>query len=595
MKIGFLSLLNPNDINQWSGTLYFIFNTLKRDHQVEWIGGDLIERARIYLLRLTGLSVSRFNLEESAEKLGALLSTQIEKEKYDVIIVLEKFFGAYLETTTPIVFIGDTTFIRFKHYFSNVTDSFLALSEKLDRKMLDNADLIIYSSEWAKSSAINDYGIPADKIAVAEFGANLLETPAYIAPDEVGDECRLLFIGTRWKKKGGDKLYQGYKILQSEGYKCSLTIIGSVPDKVGENDPNLTVIPFLNKSDPTDVERMRSILETSHLLVMPTTFDCYGIVFCEASAYGIPSIATDVGGVHQVIREGENGFLLPADASAREYAALIRKVFDNKTEYLSLRESSRKEFEQRLNWTTWIEKINPILSELLRKNATNPKLSEDDSFYISTYIINLPERVERRAHMEEQFQGRDEFDLIWVDACRHELGRVGLWQSICKAVRLAIENDDDVMILCEDDHYFTEHYSRKILMKHISEAYIQGAELLIGGIGGFGSAFPVTHSRYWIDWYWSNQFLIIYKSAYQTILDYSFKDDDTADGVLSKLFFNKMAIHPFISRQKNFGYSDVTLVNQKNPHYIENYFNVADARLIQIRQAYSAFYPKDIF
>lgn len=595
MKIGFLSLLNPNDVNQWSGTLYFMFNTLKRDHQVEWIGGDLTDRARGYIHRLSGLNVAQFNYEESAEKFGAILSARIEQEGYDVVLVFEKFFGAYLETTTPVVFLGDTTFAQFKHYLTTAPDTFLNLSEVLDRKMLDKADMIIYSSEWAKSSAVDEYGLSPEKIAVVEFGANLPEVPVHIPTDAEDDECRILFIGKRWKKKGGDKLYQAYKILQSEGYMCSLTIVGSTPDVFDSEDANLTVIPYIDKSDTAGLEQMRSIMERSHILVLPTLFDCYGIVFCEASAYGIPSIASDVGGVHQVVKEGANGYLLPSDASAGQYAELIRSVYDDKASYLALRQSSRREFEQRLNWTVWLEKVNILLSGLVKDLAAHPKQKESDSFYISTYIINLPERVERRAHMEEQFKGRDEFGLIWVEACRHTLGTVGLWQSIRKAIGMAVENDDDVIVLCEDDHYFTEHYSRDILMQQVMEAHRQGAQLLIGGIGGFGAAFPVAPSRYWIDWYWSNQFLIIYKSAYQIILDYQFKDKDTADGVLSELFPNKMAIHPFISRQKNFGYSDVTLINQKNPHYIENYFNLSDARLEKIRRAYDCFYPQDLY
>lgn len=596
MKIGFLSSLNPDDINQWSGTLYFIFNTLKKDHQVEWIGGDITDKARVYLWNLSGLSIGAFNMEESAEKFGILLSAQIEKEAYDVVIVFEKFFGAYLDTTVPVVFIGDTTFLQFQHYLTNASETFLKFSEELDRKMLHNADLVIYSSEWAKQSAINDYKLPAEKIAVVEFGANLWDIPTHIPAVDLKDkECRMLFIGKRWKKKGGDKLYETYKILQSENYPCSLTIIGSTPDEFDRTDANLTIIPYLDKSDPADVERIQSILAAAHILVLPTVFDCYGIVFCEASAYGIPSLASDVGGVHQVVRNGKNGFLMPPDASASEYAEMIKKIYNDKESYLLLRNKSRKEFETRLDWKVWLTKINVLLEKLLSDYAENPRLSMSDSFYIPTYVINLPERTDRRAHIEEQFNGRDEFELIWVDACRNVKGTIGLWHSIRKAILIASERDDDVMIICEDDHYFTEHYEKGNFITHVIEAYKQGAQLLIGGIGGFGSAFPVAPSRYWVDWYWSNQFLIIYKSAYQTILDYQFKDNDTADGVLSALFPNKMAIHPLISRQKNFGYSDVTSHNQNSPQSIENYFNVSNARLTQIRDAYTYFYPPTVF
>lgn len=66
------------------------------------------------------------------------------------------------------------------------------------------------------------------------------------------------------------------------------------------------------------------ILYRSHFLILPTEFEAFGIVFCEASAYGMPSIAANVGGVSQPIREGKNGFLLSPNATAEEYAEKIK-------------------------------------------------------------------------------------------------------------------------------------------------------------------------------------------------------------------------------------------------------------------------------
>lgn len=62
---------------------------------------------------------------------------------------------------------------------------------------------------------------------------------------------------------------------------------------------------------------------------------------------------------------------------------------------------------------------------------------------------------------------------------------------------MAKEREDDVIVICEDDHFFTENYSSGLLFKEIQEAYMQGAELLSGGIGGFGQAVPVGYHRYW--------------------------------------------------------------------------------------------------
>lgn len=591
MKIGFLSLLDPNDINIWSGTLHFIFKTLKQDNQVEWLGGELLQKIGDYQAK-SRKSYRMSCPEAFAKELGSTLSKQTEKNGFDVLIVLESSLGAYIDTAIPIVYLSDTTFRGFRNSLSNTSDSYLDLAEITYRKLIDNVDLLIYSSEWAKKSALDDYDADSDKVKVVEFGANLLDIPPYInnqlSPEE---ECRLVFIGRDKIRKGCDKVYDVYKTLRSQGYNCSLSIIGSVPTSYNCNDQHLRVIPFINKSNHAERDLLDTILRHAHFLVLPTNFDCFGIVFCEASAYGVPSITSDVGGVPQVIENGKNGFLLPVNASALEYAEIIRDTFDNKEKYSLLRDKTRQEYDKRLNWDVWRVKINTMLQKLVSENAENPRLKTCDSVFIPTYVINLPERTERRAHIESQFSGRAEFNLIWVDACRSDKGTVGLWESIKKAILMAQENDDEIMIICEDDHYFTEHYDKSGFLTHVVEAYQQGAELLIGGVGGFGAALPVAPSRYWVDWYWSNQFIVIYKSAYRKILDYQFADNDTADGVLSKLLKNKQAIHPLISRQKNFGYSDVTLKNHTNPEYIEYYFTTADARLKDVKEAYDYFYP----
>lgn len=212
-----------------------------------------------------------------------------------------------------------------------------------------------------------------------------------------------------------------------------------------------------------------------------------------------------------------------------------------------------------------------------------------DDFYLPVYVINLKERIERRKHIEEQFHGKPEFELTWIEAVEHPIGAVGLWQSMVKAVQMAEDNEDDIMIICEDDHTFTSAYSKTYLWANMIQANEQGSELLSGGIGGFGAAVPVSANRYWVDWFWSTQFMVIFKPLFQKILDYDFKDTDTADGVLSILAKDKMVLYPFISIQKDFGYSDVTRSNNDVSGLVNHLFQQSDYRLRTIHHVAHKF------
>ena len=216
----------------------------------------------------------------------------------------------------------------------------------------------------------------------------------------------------------------------------------------------------------------------------------------------------------------------------------------------------------------YMEKAIKEIEKLEKENNEENR----EEFYIPVYAINLKEREERRRHILKEFEGKEEFELTVMEACTHPIGAVGLWNSMVQIIRLAKENDDDLVVICEDDHFFTKHYSRERLFQHIFGAHSQGVDVLAGGIGGFGLAIPAASDRYWIDWFWCTQFIVVYKKFYQRMLDYSFKDSDTADGVISMLSSNKMVIYPFISEQKDFGYSDVTQNNMDNKGLIEKLF-----------------------
>ncbi|HTN08417.1 hypothetical protein [Agriterribacter sp.] len=177
---------------------------------------------------------------------------------------------------------------------------------------------------------------------------------------------------------------------------------------------------------------------------------------------------------------------------------------------------------------------------------------------IPTYIINLPERTERLEHIKKEFAGRKEFDLTIVEACRHKIGAVGLWQSIRKIISLAIENNDDVIIICEDDHVFTEHYSKNTFIQNIIEAHTQGVDMLIGGVADAKYILPITEKRFWVGSFWSTQFIVLYRNIFSHIINEPYNDEITADGKLSESVVNKMVLFPFISTQKEFGYSDIS-------------------------------------
>src|SRR5690606_28209683 len=156
-------------------------------------------------------------------------------------------------------------------------------------------------------------------------------------------------------------------------------------------------------------------------------------------------------------------------------------------------------------------------------------------FNIPVYIINLRERNDRLIHIKEQFEGKIEFEINLIQAHKNSNGALGLWNSIITAIKIAKNKEEDVIIICEDDHQFTSYYSKEILFNNIVEAANQGVKIMLGGISNFYQAIPVASNRAWIDFFQCTQFTIVFKEIYDDILNETFDQHDAADLKLSAM------------------------------------------------------------
>ncbi|MGN6495647.1 MAG: hypothetical protein ACTHLE_26895 [Agriterribacter sp.] len=230
------------------------------------------------------------------------------------------------------------------------------------------------------------------------------------------------------------------------------------------------------------------------------------------------------------------------------------------------------------------------ISSFYRNNQNN--ISNHDTqidfenLTIPTYIINLPERADRRKHIIDQFNGRNEFDITLVSACKHEIGAVGLWQSIRRIATMAIDNDDDVIVICEDDHLFTPLYRKEFLLQNIIQAHEQGCDLLTCGTGKFDFAIPVSPNRFWVNQCLSTQFIVLYRKLIHRILEECYDDTVAADLKFSEMTRHKMILYPFISLQHDFGYSDVTAIHNEQKKIVSKMFRTSMSRLDAIAKAY---------
>lgn len=207
---------------------------------------------------------------------------------------------------------------------------------------------------------------------------------------------------------------------------------------------------------------------------------------------------------------------------------------------------------------------------------------------VKCYAVHLPSRTDRYINLLCEFEYRDDLQLSIYPASEHSNGAVSLWLSIKEIIKKTY--NDDFFILCEDDHTFTSNYNTKLLYRCINEGEVLNADMISGGVSWFKTGIQISNDLFWVERFSGLQFTIIFKRFYDKILNAAFTGSDQADYKISTLSDKKFIIHPFISVQKDFGYSDITRKNN-DERRVERLFSEAAERLNLLQQV-KDFYRK---
>lgn len=376
-KIAFLTSKDPRDKHSWSGSNYYIAKALQfHCGEVHFLGPVTIDQNNIrseFIKEQEKITGKRYNYVHniiSSKRYARVFERKLKEENFDLIFAPGASTEiAFLNTDIPIIYLSDVTFKLIHNYypeFSGLLNISIREGNIIEGIAIKKSKLVIYPSEWAANSAIKDYGADKSKIHTIPFGANLDIIPQKerIQNKRKLDICRLLFVGVNWERKGGKIAFETLLHLERLGVKAELIVCGCVPPK-DFHHRNMVVIPFLNKHNEKEREVLYNLYYNADFFILPSRAECAGIVFSEASAFGLPSIATNTGGISGAVIDNENGFTLPMEATGEQYAELIYKIFQDDSTYYRLRNSSRVAFEERLNWHAWGIKMRKIINEII--------------------------------------------------------------------------------------------------------------------------------------------------------------------------------------------------------------------------------------
>ncbi len=387
MKILFLNDKGHDDVNNWSGTTAHMARMLEdRGHQlyyIDYLTGNFFLRCFYRGLGiLTGKQIKANREPNVLKSMARRRDREKKKFEYDLIFTPNSMCLCYLKDEKPSVFYADATYGGMEGFYPNFTNVSVRTSKNgnfHEKMALDTCTRAIYASQWARQTAIDCYGIDGAKLDVVNFGANV--DSSYDEAQimrlaekrwEKEEKC-LLFVGVEWERKGGPKVLEAVRILTGRGYPVKLAIVGCQPKLSEEEQRAVRRYGYLSKKDAGQAEQLHRLYEESFLFFMPSLYECAGIVYAEAAAFGLPSVASAAGGVPDMVIEGESGYLLSADASPEAYADFIERIFQDREAYLSLCKRTFTCSKRLFTWESVGERVDRVLEAAAKEKSETLK------------------------------------------------------------------------------------------------------------------------------------------------------------------------------------------------------------------------------
>ena len=366
MKIAYVTPYKIDNSGVASGTVVAVKRAIEdAGNDVEVIDNLRIPKCYDFVLRiLRRLFHKEVNILREPfvlKRMANEVENKLSKIEYDIVFSQTSVLCAYYKGAKPIVFYTDATFGGMLNYYWNPEKWFkfaVRHGNKVESLALKNCDKAIFASQWAADTAIKCYGTNPKKCVVINRGANIYHSlkaediRRYIEARNcvtTKGEYRFLFVGRNWERKGGPLALEIVVLLNNKGYRSRLVVIGCIPTVSDEDKEYVETIGFLNKSVPEENERLQKEFLQSDFYLQPSKQEAQGIAYTEASAFGVPIIATDTGGVSGVVTD-RNGFLLKTGDEADKYVEKILPVLTNKEAYMSLAIEAFAFYKDALNW-----------------------------------------------------------------------------------------------------------------------------------------------------------------------------------------------------------------------------------------------------
>ncbi len=248
----------------------------------------------------------------------------------------------------------------------------------VEKKYLQSVDGFIFNSETTKS-VVNEI-IDREKKSVVTYPPTdrfeEMLSEKEIIKRAKNPALRIIFLGNIIHRKGLHTLlqalssFQPFDFAQGKPSSFILDVVGSLTSnsvyaqsmikQVADHSLSSTV-RFHGTLDNTS---LIELLKQSHVLVVPSTYEGFGIVYLEGMGFGLPAIGTTAGAASEIITDGMNGYLIRPD-DAEKLARHLSTLATDRDLLAKLSVNALKRYQEQPTWEQTAGNIRAFLQSMV--------------------------------------------------------------------------------------------------------------------------------------------------------------------------------------------------------------------------------------
>ena len=253
-------------------------------------------------------------------------------------------------------------------YLASILEAIESWYSRTRGGALTTPDRFIAPSEFVRKKCI-EFGVPAEKITTLHYTVATNTSPQ---PSPTLGEGGVLYVGRLDDEKGVDVLLLALQSLGEEGRaNLHLDIVGDGPSRKKlqqlATNLHLTNVTFAGWKSK---EEIAEYYQRCAFLVVPSVwYEVFGLVILEAAQHRKPAIASDIGGIPEVIEDGKHGMLVPA-GNVDRLAQRIGWLAEHPNEQRRMGENAYQglaRFESTRHW----EMLENIYDEVIQQKHRN--------------------------------------------------------------------------------------------------------------------------------------------------------------------------------------------------------------------------------